>query len=172
MPDDIISEIRNSAAAGLEITAHEQPVNFYGSSQVGYVIIDPSTGAGAYKIGGGENGAFLIAAGISLLIGSIIAVLGSLAATLGSGGTLAPALIALLPFIFTTVSSALAMIARGAEILLQNTTGQALACSIFQGSVATFMGSLLVLYNIVSKIASLFGGAIINYTTNIIAPCL
>lgn len=172
LPDDIISEIRNSAAAGLEITAHELPVNFYGSSQVGYVILDPATGAGAYKIGGGENGAFLIAAGISLLIGSIIAVLGSLAATLGSGGTLAPALIALLPFIFTTVSSALAMIARGAEILLQNTTGQALACSIFQGSVATFMGSLLVLYNIVSKIASLFGGAIINYTTNIIAPCL
>ncbi len=56
LPDDIISEIRNSAAAGMEITAHELPVNFYGSSQVGYVIIDPSTGAGAYKIGGGENG--------------------------------------------------------------------------------------------------------------------
>jgi hypothetical protein len=56
LPDDIISEIRNSAAAGMEITAHEQPVNFYGSSQVGYVILDPETGAGAYKIGGGENG--------------------------------------------------------------------------------------------------------------------
>jgi hypothetical protein len=56
LPDDIISEIRNSAAAGMEITAHEQPVNFYGSSQVGYIILDPQTGAGAYKIGGGENG--------------------------------------------------------------------------------------------------------------------
>jgi hypothetical protein len=56
LPDDIISEIRNSAAAGMEITAHEQPVNFYGSSQIGYIILDPQTGAGAYKIGGGENG--------------------------------------------------------------------------------------------------------------------
>ena len=55
LPADIVSEIRNSAAAGLEITAHEQPVNFYDSSHVGYVILDPATGAGAYKIGGGEN---------------------------------------------------------------------------------------------------------------------
>ena len=47
----------------MEITAHEQPVNFYGSSQVGYIILDPSTGAGAYKIGGGENGADIILAG-------------------------------------------------------------------------------------------------------------
>jgi hypothetical protein len=60
LPDDIITEIRNSAAAGMEITAHEQPVNFYGSSQVGYIILDPQTGAGAYKIGGGENGGILV----------------------------------------------------------------------------------------------------------------
>lgn len=56
LPVDVITEIRNSAAAGMEITAHEQPVSFYGSSQVGYIILDPQTGAGAYKIGGGENG--------------------------------------------------------------------------------------------------------------------
>ncbi|MFT6422477.1 MAG: hypothetical protein ACJA2K_001202 [Thalassolituus sp.] len=68
LPVDIISEIRNSAAAGMEITAHEQPVSFYGSSQVGYIILDPQTGAGAYKIGGGENGGnlieFLVALGL------------------------------------------------------------------------------------------------------------
>ena len=63
LPVDVITEIRNSAAAGMEITAHEQPVNFYGSSQVGYIILDPVTGAGAYKIGGGENGADIILAG-------------------------------------------------------------------------------------------------------------
>lgn len=34
-------------------------MNFYGSSQVGYIILDPQTGAGAYKIGGGENGGVL-----------------------------------------------------------------------------------------------------------------
>ena len=62
LPVDVITEIRNSAAAGMEITAHEQPVNFYGSSQVGYIILDPVTGAGAYKIGGGENGGELLTA--------------------------------------------------------------------------------------------------------------
>jgi len=35
LPDDIITEIRNLAASGMEITAHEQPVSFYVSSQVG-----------------------------------------------------------------------------------------------------------------------------------------
>jgi len=35
-------------------------VSFYGSSQVGYIVLDPATGAGAYKIGGGENGGELL----------------------------------------------------------------------------------------------------------------
>ncbi|MFC3681163.1 hypothetical protein [Bacterioplanoides pacificum] len=60
LPIDIITEIRNSAIAGMEITTHERPVNFYGSSQFGYIILDPQTGAGAYKIGGGENGGDLV----------------------------------------------------------------------------------------------------------------
>jgi hypothetical protein len=50
----------------MEITAHEQPVSFYGSSQVGYIILDPQTGAGAYKIGGGENGGEIF---LSALVG-------------------------------------------------------------------------------------------------------
>ncbi|MCD8523833.1 MAG: hypothetical protein LRY66_08250 [Saccharospirillaceae bacterium] len=41
------------------MTAHEKPVSFFGSSQVGYIVLDPDTGAGAYLIGGGENGGFL-----------------------------------------------------------------------------------------------------------------
>ena len=32
---------------------------YVGSTFVGYTIIDPVTGAGAYKIGGGENGGIL-----------------------------------------------------------------------------------------------------------------
>lgn len=46
MAGAILTNIRSSAAAGLEITAHEQPLNFYDSRQVGYVIRDPATGAG------------------------------------------------------------------------------------------------------------------------------
>ena len=43
----------------MEVTAHEQSVNFYGTSQVGYIVLDPETGADGYLIGGGENGGIL-----------------------------------------------------------------------------------------------------------------
>jgi hypothetical protein len=56
LPSDIETDIRNSVNAGMEVTAHEAAVDFYGSSQVGYIVIDPETGAGGYLIGGGENG--------------------------------------------------------------------------------------------------------------------
>ena len=62
LPQDIVTEIRNSAAAGKTVTVHERPIDFYGNSQIGYVILDPETGAGAYKIGGGENGAEIASA--------------------------------------------------------------------------------------------------------------
>lgn len=55
---DIETEIRNSVRAGKLATIHEAPVAYQGSTFVGYTIIDPVTGAGAYKIGGGENGGF------------------------------------------------------------------------------------------------------------------
>jgi hypothetical protein len=55
LPSDIETDIRNSVNAGMEVTAHEAAVDFYGSSQVGYIVIDPETGAGGYLIGGGEN---------------------------------------------------------------------------------------------------------------------
>ena len=56
LSSDIEAEIRNAAQAGLEITAHQQPVSFFGRPSVGYIILDPVTATGAYKIGGGENG--------------------------------------------------------------------------------------------------------------------
>lgn len=60
LPSAVENDIRNSVYAGMEVTAHEQPVNFYGTSQVGYIVLDPETGAGGYLIGGGENGGYLI----------------------------------------------------------------------------------------------------------------
>jgi hypothetical protein len=56
LPSDIKTDIRNSVNAGMEVTTHEAAVDFYGSNQVGYIVIDPETGAGGYLIGGGENG--------------------------------------------------------------------------------------------------------------------
>jgi len=49
-------EIRNSVNTGKVVTTHEQRLNFNGWIGEGYIILDPETGAGAYKIAGGGNG--------------------------------------------------------------------------------------------------------------------
>jgi len=54
---DAKAEIANALAAGSEVTVHQTNINAFGFSGAGYIIIDPETGAGAYKIEGGANGA-------------------------------------------------------------------------------------------------------------------
>ena len=56
LSDEVETDIRNSVYAGKEVTAHERPVNFFGSQSSGYIVLDPYSGAGAYLIEGGENG--------------------------------------------------------------------------------------------------------------------
>ena len=57
------NDIRNSVAAGMEVTTHEAEVDFFGRASSGYIILNPASEAGAYKIGGGENGGHLVAIG-------------------------------------------------------------------------------------------------------------
>lgn len=57
LSNEIESEIRNAVLAGKVATAHEQPINFAGGTNTGYLLIDPDTGA--YLIAGGANGGFL-----------------------------------------------------------------------------------------------------------------
>ncbi len=65
-------EIANALAAGMEVTVHQSEINAFGFTGAGYVIIDPDTGAGAYKIEGGANGAIFttwlafVAAGLAI----------------------------------------------------------------------------------------------------------
>ncbi|MBE0484004.1 MAG: transglutaminase domain-containing protein, partial [Bacterioplanes sp.] len=47
LSNDIKNDIRNAVHAGKEVTAHEKPLNFYGKTSAGYIILDPTTGAGA-----------------------------------------------------------------------------------------------------------------------------
>jgi hypothetical protein len=56
---DAISEISNALAAGMEVTVHQSDISANGWTGCGYLIIDPVTGAGTYKIAGGANGSFL-----------------------------------------------------------------------------------------------------------------
>jgi hypothetical protein len=89
--ENVRAEIANALAAGLEVTVHQSAISAYGWTGSGYILIDPETGAGAYKISGGANGAFLVALYISVLIAILSVALTFLGAGLG-------ALIALAPF--------------------------------------------------------------------------
>ncbi|RZW12976.1 MAG: hypothetical protein EX260_11720 [Desulfobulbaceae bacterium] len=53
---DTEAEIEQALNAGLEVITHTDPVSVPGYSGAGYIIYDPVTGDGAYKIGGGQNG--------------------------------------------------------------------------------------------------------------------
>jgi len=53
---DVKNEIANAVAAGKRAVAHQQNVTISGWTGAGYIIIDPQTGSGAYKISGGTNG--------------------------------------------------------------------------------------------------------------------
>jgi len=55
---DTKAEITNALSAGMEITIHQSDITVNGWTGSGYFILDPDTGAGAYKIGGGANGGF------------------------------------------------------------------------------------------------------------------
>lgn len=57
-------DILNAVNTGKIVTVSKTDINFNGWIGCGYIIIDPDTGAGAYKIGGGTNGGLLIVAAI------------------------------------------------------------------------------------------------------------
>jgi hypothetical protein len=50
------SDIRNAVNRGMEVTVSESSISHGGWQGVGYVVIDPTTGAGGYMISGGING--------------------------------------------------------------------------------------------------------------------
>lgn len=54
---DIKSDIQNSVNAGYEVTVPEREIIYAGWQGVGYIIQDPTTGAGACIISGGAAGA-------------------------------------------------------------------------------------------------------------------
>ncbi|MET3130592.1 hypothetical protein AAKU55_000849 [Oxalobacteraceae bacterium GrIS 1.11] len=57
--EDVKLEITDALLAGQEVTVHERDITANGWTGSGYTSVDPLTGAGAYKIAGGNNGGFL-----------------------------------------------------------------------------------------------------------------
>jgi hypothetical protein len=59
---DTKAEIANALNAGMEVTVHQADITAHGWTGMGYILLDPETGAGAYKISGGANGAIVLIA--------------------------------------------------------------------------------------------------------------
>ncbi len=79
---ETMDEIRNALNAGKEVTTHTDAISVPGWSGAGYIITDPATGDGAYKISGGGNGGWLIILGFVLLgVMMLLVTLPVLAAT-------------------------------------------------------------------------------------------
>ncbi len=74
---DVKSDIQNAVNAGKVVTVSKTNIIFNGWTGCGYIVLDPTTGAGAYVISGGLNGAFLLA-----LAWAIIALISLLALSL------------------------------------------------------------------------------------------
>jgi len=66
------AEIQTALNAGLTVIAHTDNVSVPGWMGAGYIIFDPETGGGAYKISGGANGGFLA---FVLAIAQVLAIL-------------------------------------------------------------------------------------------------
>jgi len=56
---EVLSEIQAALNAGKEVITHTDAISVPGWTGAGYIIFDAETGAGAYKISGGNDGSFL-----------------------------------------------------------------------------------------------------------------
>lgn len=54
---DVKQEIRDAVWAGRQVSVPERNISYLGWVGTGYIVVDTETGAGAYKISGGQNGA-------------------------------------------------------------------------------------------------------------------
>jgi transglutaminase-like putative cysteine protease len=54
-----LAEMQAALANGSTVVAHTDPIMVPGWTGAAYIILDPDTGSGAYKIAGGQNGGFL-----------------------------------------------------------------------------------------------------------------
>lgn len=70
-----IQEMSDALSSGKEVITHTDAVSVPGWTGTGYIIFDPATGDGAYKISGGQNGSWLL---LGLLIIGIMMLLAAL----------------------------------------------------------------------------------------------
>lgn len=72
---DVKADIQNAVNVGRIVTVSEREITFHDWTGCGYIIVDPATGAGAYMISGGMNGASLVDIAIMTVLIIMVAAL-------------------------------------------------------------------------------------------------
>ncbi|HDR46806.1 MAG TPA: hypothetical protein ENN94_03795 [Geoalkalibacter subterraneus] len=155
---ETIDEIRQAVMAGKEVITHMDPIAIPGWKGAGYVITDPETGAGAWKIGGGLNGglgpfgALLTGVAQGAAAAAMLIALGAAIATLGPLGALAAVLLitlVLLPILLIEIAYANTVFTSDAEqacLVIGRVTGSFLSvliATVHSGSFAELVVEIL-----------------------------
>jgi len=102
---EVKDEIRASVAVGKVATVSQNNITVGSWTGVGYIIADPETGAGAYRISGGENGGYVV--GLAIGFGAGMFILGSMVELSSTGGAALPLLAPLLEALIIVMTGAL-----------------------------------------------------------------
>ncbi len=78
-----ITDIKNAVNAGKVVTVSKTNITYNGWTGVGYIIIDPNTGAGAYMVSGGLSGSWTILNVLILTVLMVVATVGVSIALVG-----------------------------------------------------------------------------------------
>jgi hypothetical protein len=135
----IIQDVKDAVAAGKIVTISQSTISYKGWTGAGYILIDPNTGAGAYLIGGGADGAIALFAGLAVgaEIMSLLANMPLLILSAAVGGALMVAAIAAI--IVSLVAASIAFIKAGKT---QDDKKLRLACFLTGISISMTIGSL------------------------------
>lgn len=68
-----IADIKNAVVSGKVVTISKTNISFNGWNGCGYIVINPVTGAGAYMVSTGTNGAVILITALALLVLAAIA---------------------------------------------------------------------------------------------------
>jgi hypothetical protein len=85
---DVKADIVNAVNAGKVVTVSKTNITFNGWTGCGYIIIDPTTGNGAYMISGGMRGGIIIGTLLTILAGVFLILAVMVAPETGGIGSL------------------------------------------------------------------------------------
>lgn len=74
LPVAVMQDIADSVSAGMTVITSQSSISYGGNPTSGYIVMNPNTGAAAYKIANGTDGAIFIVT-FALIVAAILAAL-------------------------------------------------------------------------------------------------